>query len=146
MFTKADMALWPSVVDRAVSYAAAVGRRDRCIALSRSRLDVWTRLWPEAFNEFGPAWTAFIETRSEQFFAIWTEELAEMHESAEDWLQTFRSYLEALDEPNGSAFLDVLAQSYLAIDADGSRLIATNQGSIGRLTGGYSWGAHAPWD
>lgn len=146
MFTKAEMALWPTVLDRTASYAAAVGHRDRCIALSRSRLDFWTRLWPETFNKFGPGWITFIEARSERFFAIWTEELAEMHESAEGWQQAFRSYLDALDEPNGSAFLDVLAQSYLAVDADGSRLIATNQGSIGLLIGGYSWGAHAPWD
>lgn len=146
LFSSAQIVFWPSTLDAAVSYAAATGHRDTCITRSRSRLEEWKRRWPETFNVLGPAWTDFIDARPEQFLAIWTEELAEMSASAEEWLGTFRSHLEALDEPDGPAFVEVLAQSYLEIDADGNRLAGTSEGPIGLLAGGYSWGVHAPWE
>ena len=145
MFTTAEIVLWPSIVQPTVSYAALLGPRNACITRSLDRINEWTRIWPETFGSLGPAWTDFIKARQEPFFAVWTEELAEMSDSGEQWLQNLMAYLAALDQPSGPGFVDVLAQSYLAVDADGSRLIGTNQGSIGLLCAGYSWAVLAPW-
>ncbi|HET7420173.1 MAG TPA: hypothetical protein VFL27_07310 [Candidatus Dormibacteraeota bacterium] len=146
MFTPAEIVLWLSTIDPTVSYAAVVGERDACINRSSDRIGKWSRLWPETFSTLGPTWTTFAEARHEPFFAVWTEELAEMHESPEDWLQAFKMYLEALDRPDEPGFVDVLAQSYLAIEAGGKRLVGTSEGSIGLLCAGYSWGVKAPWE
>jgi hypothetical protein len=89
---------------------------------------------------------SFIDDRPGKFFAIWTEELGEMHGSVEEWRRIFTSYLEALDRPAEQAFTDVLAQSYLVVSPDGKRLIGTGQDSVGQLAGGYSWSVHVPWD
>lgn len=146
LFSSAEIVSWPGTVDAGVSYAAAAGHRHACISRSRSRLEEWKRRWPEAFSVLAPVWLDFIEGRPEQFLAIWTEQLAEMSASAEEWLRTFRSHLDALDEPDGTTFSEVLAQSYLEIDADGRRLKGTTDDPIGMLAGGYSWGVNAPWE
>lgn len=146
MFASADIVLWTSTVDPTLSYAAAVGHHDGCIKRSRDRIAEWTRLWPETFGELGPIWIDFVERRREPFFAVWTEELGEMYDSPEVWTQTFTNYLDALDQPDGPGFVEVLAQSYLSIEAPGRRLVATNEGSVGLLCAGYSWGVHTPWE
>lgn len=146
LFTTAEILLWPSTLESTWTYAAVIGRRDACLARTRSRIDLWGGLWPRTFDDIGPTWLNFINDRPGQFFAIWTEELAEMYESAEEWRRIFSAYLEALDQPTEPAFTEVLAQSYLAIDRDGKRLIGTSEDSVSLLAGGYSWAVHAPWE
>ncbi len=146
MFTSSDIVSWPSTVDQAVSYAATLGSREACIAKSGDRLEEWSRRWPETFKELGPVWTDFIASRRESFFAIWTEELAEMSDLPKDWLRILTSYLAALDDPDSTAFEEVLAQSFLAINSEGRRLVAASEDPISMLAGGYAWAANPPWE
>jgi hypothetical protein len=146
LFDATEIVSWPSTLDSTRAYAAVVGRRDPCLARTRSRIARWNAQWPRTFHDIGPAWLDFISARRGQFFAIWTEELAEMADSNDEWLRTFTSYLETLDDPAAPSFAEVLAQSYLTIDPDGTRLVGTSDDPLLVLAAGHSWAVHAPWE
>jgi hypothetical protein len=143
LFTVDDLVSWPSTVDSGSEYAAVLGRRHQCITRSRRRFLEWSRLW-RPFEELGRAWMGFLERCPGEFISIWTEELAWMYESVDQWSETFSSWLNALDNPRGQDFTDVMEQSYLTVDSSGE-LIGMTESPLGLLAGGYSWSAQAPW-
>lgn len=146
LFTAADIVSWPGTVDAASTYAALLGRREECLRRSRDRVSTWTRRWPRSFENLGKLWLDFIEARPGHFVAVWTEELAEMYRTTDEWQRTLHYYLEGVDEPQGEAFLNVLAQSYLAVDETNDELVATTEDALGQLAGGYSWAVSPPWE
>lgn len=145
LFQTSDLVKWPGTIDSSTEYTALLGARETCMTLSRKRLDVWRRRWPNDFAELGEQWLDFVSAVDTAFVGVWTEDLSGMT-GDEVWASLLISCLHGLDDPQSPDFGDAFGQSYVTIDPDTLRLIPADGAAFPLVAAGYSWARRAPWE
>jgi hypothetical protein len=139
LFDVDDLVTWPGSSDSS-PFTTVARIRSTCIERSRTRVDNWSRWWPDVFQDMSERWLGYIGAVEKPILAVWTEELSEMT-GDEQWADDLRAYLSGLDHPGSAGFRKALAQSYLDLTEKGLEPI----GAVGLVTAGYAWGRPAPW-
>jgi hypothetical protein len=93
-------------------FTTVVQPRSACIECSRTRLEDWSRRWPDVFQEMSETWLGYISAVDCAYLAIWAEGICGMYMTRdEEWAPEFRAYLSGLDDPESAGFGKALRQS-----------------------------------
>ena len=139
LFNPDGLVTWPGI--RCSAFTAVVQPTGECIERSRTRLERWSRRWPDVFTDMSGPWLSYLSAVQRAYLAVWAEELSWM-DGEEKWAAELRAYLSCLDDPASAGFREALAQSSLYFD--GSQLDPAD--AVGLVTAGYSWDGQAPWE
>jgi hypothetical protein len=140
LFNTDGLVTWPSIHDGS-PYTAVIQPTSECIERSRTRLEDWSRRWPEVFGDMSELWLGYVGAVEGAYLAAWAEEISWMT-GDEEWATNLRAYLSSLDDPESADFREALAQSYLSSSGKGLEPFD----KVGLITAGYTWARQAPWE
>lgn len=141
LFDAGGLVTWSGVHDGS-PFTALIQPTGECVERSRTRLQDWSRRWPDVFAEISGLWLGYIGAVQESHLAVWTEELTWLVGGDEPWASDLRSWLGGLHDPDSDGFRRALAQSY--VYPSGDRLEPFD--TVGLVTAGYTWGRQATWE
>jgi hypothetical protein len=139
LFGADDVVTWPGT-DDGPPFTTVAQTTSKCAERSRTRLEDWSRRWPNVFRDMSEPWLGYIGAVEKRFLAVWAEELSGMT-GDDQWAADLRAYLGGLDDPDSPGFREALAQSYLFSPANGLEPFDT----VGLVTAGYTWSRQASW-
>lgn len=140
LFDTDGLVTWPSIHGGS-PYTAVIQPTSGCIERSRTRLEDWTRRWPEVFRDMSELWLSYVGAVEAAYLAVWAEEISGMT-GDEEWATNLRAYLSGLDDPESAGFRKALAQSYLSSSGKGLEPFD----KLGLITAGYTWARQAKWE
>jgi len=140
LFDADGLVTWASI-HHGSPYTAVIQPTSECIERSRTRLEDWSRRWPQVFADMSEPWLGYVGAVDDAYLAVWAEEISGMT-GDEEWGANLRAYLSGLDDPGSAGFREALAQSYLSFSGD--RLEPFDK--VGLVTAGYTWAHQAPWE
>jgi hypothetical protein len=117
LFDTHGLVTWPRV-DYSVPVTTVVQPRSECIERSRTRLEDWSRRWPQVFGDMAELWLGYIGAVEGAYLAVWAVEMSGMT-GDEEWATSLRAYLSGLDDPGSAGLREALAQSYLSSSGSG---------------------------
>jgi len=140
LFDAHGLVTWPRV-DYSLPITTVVQPKSECIARSRTRLEDWSRRWPQVFADMSEPWLGYLGAVENAYLAVWAVEMSGVT-GDEEWAVNLRAYLGSLDDPGSAGFCEALAQSYLSSSGNGLEPF----GTVGLATAGYTWARQAPWE